>query len=95
MPNYNPDRVGKFRDCYHMALEHDVLKNPGDYFGLTTEATHQQKIDYASALCTKMMTSVCTNGIHRINLSNSWKKAARALGLKPTYKAIDAYLKGE
>jgi TRAP-type C4-dicarboxylate transport system substrate-binding protein len=84
---YNTERFAAVSEAYRKGLAKAMQEHPQDYLqGLTAEA-----------VATRALHAVTTNGIRSVEVprSQGWRNAAKTLGLKPTYKAFEAFLKGE
>lgn len=93
---YNQERMETFSASYTDNLIEACKAHPEKYaihwagFGDDAEA-------YAKSTASKMLAIIAEKGIGAvtINPSDGFKRTCKALGIKQTYKAIEAYLKGE
>ena len=71
----------RFIDAYSNELAKAIQANPGKYMNT---------VDEAELLATKMTDGLIAG---RANLSDVARKACRKLGISPTYKGVEAFLK--
>lgn len=83
---YKIERMVALRDAYLPALQAAICKAPDDY--MDTPET-------APVTVAKMCATIHCRGIHAVNLGPALKAALKACGVKPTYKAAEAWLLGE
>lgn len=89
---YSEGKLNKFNEVYVKTLSNYIKKNP-NMFSMkdATEADIETK---AKSIVDLSKTTILNSavGIKSVHLSPSIIKAAKSLGIKPTYSALDAYL---
>lgn len=80
----------KFSNAYRRELLLSVTQNPKEYFNCPADSN--LIAPYVDGVANRMLEAIQTRGISGVHLSNTFKKAAKSLGLKPTYRAINEYL---
>lgn len=91
----NETNFAKLAETYRAELRRNIDAHPGDYMNaITLDAAGRDAL--AQKIGDRVLTSVEKNGIRHvlINESPSWRGTCKALGIKHTYKAIEAYLLG-
>jgi DNA phosphorothioation-dependent restriction protein DptG len=87
----NEDRWKLFWDLYRSKLQMAVEKYPADYPWNAAPGMFTASVDSVA----KRMESASRLGLRRVNLSgHAFRLTCKALGIRQTYKAIEAYLAG-
>lgn len=81
---YVPERLAQLQAAYIPALTAAMAKNPADYIA-----------GPADLIVGRMCDAIEARGIGAVNLGPALKSALRSLGVKPTYKAAEAWLLSE
>lgn len=80
----------KFSDAYRRELLIAVTKNPEEYYKCPKDSNLIEP--YVDGLANRMLEAIQTRDIYSVQLSHAFKKAAKSLGIKPTYRDIHEYL---
>jgi hypothetical protein len=81
----NEERFQIFAELYRTKLAEAIKKEPHMYAGAPP----------ANVIADKILATIQTKGIRSVNLiGDGIKGTCKALGIKQTYKAIEAYLAG-
>lgn len=86
MPAYDPARLETFHRHYAIALAQSVAQDPGRY---------AWPAEQAPQVAQRFVTTIANGGAGAVSLSGDAAKATlRTLSIKPTYKALEEYLRG-
>lgn len=89
---YQPERVAQAYDVYLKHAEQCMQEMPEHYAKIVLEAGPKANADRTFEAINNHV-----RGVRHlmIDQSPSWKRTCKSLGIKHTYKAIEAWLRGE
>ena len=83
-------RFSTYSDAYRACLLANVTKSPASYANAPTDPNLIQP--YVDKIAGRMLAAIQNDGVYAVGWSDTFKAAAKSLGIKPTKQALKEFL---